>query len=178
MDSFRDPFASFRDLRSLTAIAMLTAVNLLLSLTVSIQISQSLKLSFGFLATALIAHLYGPVPAMISAGICDILQALIRPTGPYFPGFTLTAVLGALIYGLFLYRQKPTWLSVGLARGLVNLLLHVLLNSLWLKLLYGSAFWAMLPTRLFKNLALLPLEILLLMLILPLGEKFKQWGKS
>ena len=97
---------------------------------------------------------------------------MIKPTGPYFPGFTLTTALTGLVFGLFLYKGQTKLWRMAAAKVLINLLLNLLLNSLWLKLLYGSAFWAMLPTRLVKNAALLPIEIALLWLILVPVRKY------
>ena len=58
---FTDSMHEFRDLRSLTTLAMLMAVALVLNLFASIQITDSLRLGFGFIATAIMGMLYGPV---------------------------------------------------------------------------------------------------------------------
>lgn len=164
---FRDSMLELKSVHAVTQMAMLMALSLILNLFASIQITESLKLSFGFLATAMMGMLFGPSLAAIGAGLIDILQAFIKPTGPYFPGFTLTAALTGVIFGLLLYKNKCTLPRLIIAKALINLLLNLLLNSIFISVLYGSAFWAMLPTRLFKNLVMLPIEVLLLYLLLP-----------
>jgi ECF transporter S component (folate family) len=164
----------FKNIHSITGTAVLMALDLVLSMFVSIQITQTLKLGLAFLAVSLMGMLYGPVMAGIGAGTADVLSAVIRPTGPFFPGFTLTAVLGGIFYGCFLYEEKISVKRLIVCKLLINVLLNILLNSLWLKLLYGKAFFAMLPMRAFKNLALLPVEILLMYLLLPRLKKIKK----
>ena len=164
----------FKNIHSITGTAVLMALDLVLSMFVSIQITQTLKLGLAFLAVSLMGMLYGPVMAGIGAGITDVLSAVIHPTGPFFPGFTLTALLGGLIYGCLLYEEKISVKRLIGCKLLINVFLNLLLNSLWLKLLYGSAFFAMLPMRAFKNLALLPLEVLLMYLLLPRFKSIKK----
>ncbi|MBR6684609.1 MAG: folate family ECF transporter S component, partial [Firmicutes bacterium] len=96
----------FRNLRSVTTLSMLIAVALVLNLFASIQITDSLRLGFGFIATAIMGMLYGPVCAALSAGLVDILQFFLKPMGEFFPGYTLTAMLGGLLYGFFLYKKQ------------------------------------------------------------------------
>ena len=64
-----------------------------------------------------------------------------------------------------LYRQNVTYWRALLAKGLVNLIGNVLLNTIWLSMLYGDAFTALLPLRLLKNAALCPLEALMLFVV-------------
>ncbi len=164
---FSQSFLELKKLRNLTILAMLMALQLVLSLYASVQLTDSLKLSFSFVASAVIGMLYGPFCAGLTGGIVDVLQAVIRPTGPFFPGFTVTAVLTGIIFGCFLYKNRPKLPRIILAKAMINLFMNVLLNSFWLYLLYGYGFFALLPTRALKNLILLPVEVLLLYLLLP-----------
>jgi len=164
---FRDSMAELKNVRSLTGISMLLALDLVLNLFAAVQITDSLRLSFGFIAAALMGMLYGPVPAGLACGIVDILQLFIKPTGPYFPGFTLSSVLTGIIFGLFLYKNHHTLPRIIISKALINVLIHLLLNSLWITVLYGYAFWANLPGRILKNLGMLPVEIIILWLLLP-----------
>ena len=61
----------------------------------------------------------------------DVLSYLIRPDGAYFPGFTITAALGGLIYGFFLYRRPISLPRTIVAKASISLLLNVLLNTFW-----------------------------------------------
>ena len=44
-----------------------------------------------------------PISAGVAYAIGDILGMMIFPSGSYFPGFTLTAFLTGVIYGVVLY---------------------------------------------------------------------------
>lgn len=167
LSKFSDSFRELRDLRSLTRLAMLMAMALVLNLTVSIQITESLRLGFGFLVTAVMGMLYGPVCAGLAAGLVDIFQFFIKPTGEFFPGFTLTAILGGVLYGIFLYKNHYSLPRLIAVKSIINVFLHLFLNSYWLTFLYGYAFWAKIPGRIIKNVGMLPIEILLLALLLP-----------
>ena len=115
--------------------------------------------------------LYGPVCAALSAGLVDILQFFLKPMGEFFPGYTLTAMLGGLLYGLFLYKKQYSLPRIIIVKTLINTVLHLILNSYWLTFLYGYAFWVKIPERVIKNVAMLPVEIILLTIILPLVAK-------
>lgn len=167
LSKFRDSARELRDLRAVTTLAMLMALALVLNLTASIQITESLRLSFGFLATAMMGMLYGPVCAGLAAGLVDIFQYVIKPTGEFFPGFTLTAILGGVLYGIFLYKNHYSLPRLIAVKSIINVFLHLLLNSYWLTFLYGYAFWAKIPGRIIKNVGMLPVEVLLLALLLP-----------
>ena len=88
----------------------------------------------------------------------DILKYIVNPTGAFFPGFTLNAVLGGVIYGCSYYRNSITLVRVLATKLVVILICNVLLNTLWLSMLYGQAFAVLLPARLMKNLIMWPVD--------------------
>ena len=98
------------------------------------------------------------------AGVCtDVLGYFAGnlSMGAYFPGYTLTAVVGGLIWGLWLYPRKITvWRAIG-AKTCINLFCNICLNTLWLTVTGGKAMSVLLVTRVPKNLILLPIEIVL-----------------
>ncbi|MDR1736753.1 MAG: folate family ECF transporter S component [Oscillospiraceae bacterium] len=106
-----------------------------------------------FLCYGLAGWLIGPGWAMGTAAVADIIGAMVNPTGPgtVFPGYTLTAILSGLVYGLMLYRRKPQ-----LWRGLTAAGLHLVavalpLTSLWMLMQnetpFLTTFWLALPWR-------------------------------
>ena len=126
-------------------------------------LGPSLKIYFSFLAVSLGCMCYGPVVGMM-AGVCtDVLGYFAGnlSMGAYFPGYTLTAVVGGLIWGLWLYPRKITvWRAIG-AKICINLFCNICLNTLWLTVTGGKAMSVLLVTRVPKNLILLPIEIVL-----------------
>ena len=162
---FPDSFREMSKLRTITLIAMLLAVSVVLSFF-TIQVSESLRLGLGYLVTATMGMLFGPVTAGIAAGVGDIVKYLIKPSGAFFPGFTITAILGGVLYGMVFYHSRVTLVRAIVAKTLTNLLLNILLNTFWLSIMMGKGFWALVPSRVIKNIALLPVEILLLYSVL------------
>ena len=173
----------FRQPRTLAVTGALLAMNIVLGL-LRIYITPQLRVGISFVTTAATAMLFGPVAAVPAAAVGDILALALNPTGGYFFGFTLTAMAGALIYSLFLFdraapqHDKQTTMGHGralfgradrylllralAAKALVSLICNVLLNSLWMSILYGDAIAVLLPARLLKNAALLVPETVVL----------------
>jgi ECF transporter S component (folate family) len=98
-----------------------------------------MKIGLGFTAVALLAMLYGPLWAMLTAALGDLVGALLFPTGAYFPGFTVTAALTGLIFGLFLYRRERAWLRAFLAALTNSFFITLILNSLMIAVFFRSS---------------------------------------
>lgn len=163
-------FSSLRELKSprcLAISALLIALNVAMDLLgIRIWLTPDLRISLGFVLNASIAMLFGPVTGMMAGFCTDVLGYLANPAmGAYFPGYTLTAMLGGLLYGLWLYPCHTTRLRCLAAKASVSLFCNVGLNTLWLTLTGGSAFMALLPLRILKNIVLLPVEVLLLYMV-------------
>lgn len=153
--------------------AVLVAVQVVLARYLSINI-QTLRVSIAFITVYVAAMLYGPGIAAAVDGTADLIGALLFPTGPYVPHFTISAVLSGACYGFFLHRKELKWYHAVIPVLVGNLLINTVLNTYWLKLLYGVGFVAMLPTRAFKNIVMIPLQIAaiyLLRKLLPRLEK-------
>ncbi|HHU55071.1 MAG TPA: folate family ECF transporter S component [Acholeplasmataceae bacterium] len=116
-----------------------------------------------FIPLSLIGMLFGPLVGILSGAISDILGFFIFNAGyPFFPGYTLSAMLSLLIYSIFFYRTKITVFKIFLAKFLVNFLINVLLGSLWMSLIIDKAFIVLLVGGALKNAILLPFEVLAL----------------
>ncbi len=150
--------------QQIVIIAFLIAMEIILTRFLSINL-PILRIGFGFLPVAICAILYGPVWAGIGYAIGDVLGMLIWPSGPYFPGFTLTAFLVGLTYGLILYRKEISWPRVSITACTVIVLFTVFLNTLWISILYGKGFVGLLPTRLAEAAVMIPIQILLIKLV-------------
>ena len=168
-------------LLNLVCCALLIALQVVLSRWLSFQ-TWNLKIGFSFVPVVLAARLFGPVEAMLVYGIGDVVGTLLFPVGPYFPGFTVSAVLSGLIYGLFLYKKNGSYVFFGKkdgkeskineilriagAVGLIQLICSFLLNSLWISIAYGSPFVSLLATRWPQSLGMGVVQIGLLALVL------------
>lgn len=159
---FTESAKSLRRTQTLTTVGVLLAIQTLLSSFGVFQLTESVKISLAHLALAPTAMLFGPVAAGIQGALSDFLGYLLRPSGPYFPGFTLTALLGGVIYGMLLYKTKRTFWQIICARLLIVVFVNIYLNTVFLSMLYGPSQWAALPLRAVKNFLQLPIDCILL----------------
>ncbi len=159
---FQTSARAFRRVRSLAMAGMLLAVQVVLGLVAAIPVGPSIRISFGYLALSSAGALLGPAIAPINGALADIIVFLIRPTGPYFPGFTVTGLVSGLIYGLMLYRRDITLPRLLITKLLIDVICNLALNTLWIHMLYGKALFALLPPRALKNLLQYPVDVLLL----------------
>jgi ECF transporter S component (folate family) len=118
---------------------------------------------------------------LFCGAVGDIVQFVIKPTGPYFPGWTLSAALACFIYGMFFYKHFPAKKSYNkgqairsflhidiaflvrtiLAVALDIVLVNILLGTYWVNLMYGKGFWFYFSTRFVKNMIQLPINVIL-----------------
>ncbi|MEG2143920.1 MAG: folate family ECF transporter S component, partial [Oscillospiraceae bacterium] len=121
-----------------------------------------------FLITALGATIYGPVVSGIAGGIIDIIGAVLFPKGAFFIGYTLTSVVGSLLYGIFFYRARLSISRMFFCKFAVDFSCNVVLNSLWPAILMNKGFFALMLLRIPKNVVMLPVETFLLYLFFTL----------
>jgi len=131
--------------RSTALMGLMIALQIVFSRFLSIQ-TWNLKISFGFLPLVITAILLGPVEAGLTGAIADFLGTIIFPTGPYFPGLTLTALLTGIVWGLF-FHNKVTLPRVIMAAAINNFIFSLLLNGYWISMLYGSPYAGVLQVR-------------------------------
>jgi len=70
------------------------------------------------------------------------------------------------LYGLILYRKPVTLGRTAAAHLSVMVVVTFLLNPLWLSMMYGQAFVALVGMRVIKNLFLFPVEVAMLYALL------------
>ena len=161
---FKNSAKDSKNLRAMVLTALFIGLNLILD-RFSIQLTPEIRLGLGFLTSAMIGMLFGPVMGISAGFVTEILSYILYPRGAYFPGLTLTAMLGGMVYGLVLYQHKVSIPRCLVAKGIVNLFLNIGLNTLWLSMIYGDAYFAILPARMLKNAVLWPVESLALFLV-------------
>ena len=149
--------------RLIAAVATLIAAEVVLSRFLSIN-TQTLKIGFGFVPIALCAALFGPYWAAAAGAAADFLGAALFPVGAFFPGFTLSAALSGMVYGLFLYRN-PNTLKICAAVVVNCFAVGLLINTFWLSLLWGVAYGELLPLRLLQYAVMLPIQTAVLIVI-------------
>ncbi|MEG0109430.1 MAG: folate family ECF transporter S component [Lachnospiraceae bacterium] len=157
---FLDSWHELKSIRTLVITSMLMAIAVVLGFY-TLQLSEYLKIGFSFIANELVGMLFGPVVGGLMAGGADILKFLVKPTGPFFFGFTLNAILAGIIYGMFLYKRPISLKRIIMANATVSVLVNMLLATYYIAILYGTPFMVLFPVRAFKQLIMLPVEVML-----------------
>ncbi len=162
---FKSSYQELKSIRCITLISMLGAVSIVLGSLV-FMVGDFLKVGFNFLPNEFVYYLFGPVVGVVYGATLDLLTFIVRPTGPFFFGFTLSAIITGFLYGVILYK-RPLSLKRILVANLVQLVvIHLLLNTYWLTMLYGYNFIAILPLRALKALIMLPVETIMLYMVI------------
>ncbi len=170
----------FGKTKSLVAMAMLLALRLALGYVTNIQITESIKIGFTIFPTTVACMLFGPVPGLVMGGAADLIGFFLKPTGPFFPGYTLDSMVAGFIYGCFFYRrEKITPLRVMVALATVTVVVNMCMTTSWISIQYGvkdvslffsdsAAAWesfrlkfaSIFLGRFWKNLIMYPINVL------------------
>ena len=157
---FRNSMEEFKHVNTVTVMAMFAAISVVLGYF-TLVLGDYLKIGFSTIANQFVYYLFGPVAGGLFGGALDILKYIIRPTGAFFPCFTISAMVGGVLYGCFLYKRPISFWRVLAAELTVSIICNMLLGTLWLSMLYGKAFMALLPMRVFKNIMMWPVNSIL-----------------
>lgn len=161
---FKKSSQNLKSIKILTLLAVFIAIKITIS-SFFIPVGDNLRVYFTFFFVAIEACIVGPIPAMISAFVTDILGFIIHPSGPFFPGYAISGMCSSLIYALFLYNTRITVTKIVVSKILVNYLVNVGLGSLWSMMMYSNAFIFYFAKSIIKNSILLPFEIIALVLV-------------
>lgn len=151
------------DAETIVMLGVLISTEIVLSRFFSIS-AWNIKIGFAFLPVVAAAILMGPLQAGIVAGMGDLIGALLFPIGAFFPGFTLTAFLTGIFFGLFLHKDQTMARVIG-AVAVNQLVLSLLLNTLWISVMYHSPFAVLIIVRVVQCAVLIPIQIIMIQLI-------------
>lgn len=143
--------------RQLAVSALLVAADVLFVRVFALN-TPIMKIGLGFAAIALCAMAYGPWWTAGVAALGDLLGSLLFPTGAYFPGFTVTAAITGVIFGLVLYKREVRFLTALIAAGANCVIVSFLLNSALIAYISGNAYTALLAARAVQLAVMLPVQ--------------------
>lgn len=125
-------------LKSLVAMAMLLALRLALGYVTNIQITESIKIGFTIFPTTIACMMFGPVPGAVMGGAADLIGFFLKPTGAFFPGYTLDSMVAGFIYGCFFYkREKLSLWRVMAALATVTVIVNLCMTTSWISIQFG-----------------------------------------
>ena len=172
---WRTAAAEMKDTKMLVITALMIALRIVLK-PLAIPLGPQLSIQTAMLATSLGAMIFGPVVAIPAAIVSDTIGFMIYPTGDYFLPFVLTEIASTMIYALCLYRAKVTPTRVMLSRFFICFFVNVVMQQMiyaWWYVYIGnpeqakeSIMGIMTLSRIFKNLAMFPVESVVLTVFL------------
>ncbi len=153
-------------LKKIILSGILLALLIVLNRFISIK-TPLLVISFSFVPIMMSSIWLGPKYSTIIAALGDFIGAILFPFGTYFPGFTLSAGLSGLIYGVFLYKKQEEEVSNSkfilkliISNVLVLGIIEIFVVSIWLNIMYGKAYLVVVSTRVLAQVIMLPIRVI------------------
>jgi len=147
--------------RVMVFVALLISIDIVLTRILSFQ-TYNIRISFGFIAVAASAILFGPVVSGLAAALADVMGWVLVPKWIFFPGFTLSALLSGIIYGIFFYKKPRSLIRTVLAVLIITIFVDLGLNTLWLSIMFNKAVLVLITGRVIKSAMLLPMQVILI----------------
>ncbi len=184
---FSDSAMELKKVSTLTVSGLFIALSVVLR-NLTINISADLRINFAFIGIMIIGMLYGPIVSVLGSVSIDIIGYFLDgfKARDYNFGLLLVKIISGLIYGIMLYKKatnKSLIVNTVAARIIVVLICQLILNSIVLYYCYQnknfpfmsasewSAFGIWMLPRLIKNGIMLPIEIALSVMILPIAKQ-------
>lgn len=153
-------------LKKIILSGILLSLLIVLNRFISIK-TPLLVISFSFVPIMMAAIWLGPKYSTIIAALGDFIGAILFPFGTYFPGFTLSAGLVGLIYGIFLYKKsgqevnnKKFLLKLIISNLLVLSIVEIFVVSIWLNILYEKAYLLVVSSRVLTQVIMFPVRVI------------------
>lgn len=178
-----DAFQQLKITHNLVLCGLMAALAVVLNYTTSIFITPNIRIGFSGLPNRVVEYMFGPCVGAVFGGMLDILKYLLKPDGgAFFFGYTFNVMVAGIIYGTILYRRPVRLWRIFIAEFLTKAIVNCGLNTLWLAVMNGNAFLAILPARVIKNIIMLPIDTVILfftltfvsrLLMMPEFRKFR-----
>ena len=165
-----------KKIKKIIIAALLLAASIVINRFLSINTSI-LSIGFTFVPLMLSGIILGPKYSIIIAGLADLIGALLFPFGSFFIGYTISALLTGTVYGFLLYNKegfvfnKKFLIKLIIAILIVCVLINGLLNTIWIIMTVKSASYAIIPTRILKQLIMIPVMFITMSALCKLLEK-------
>lgn len=149
----------FLQTKKMVMVALLIALNVVIVRFLSVQ-TETIRISFGFLPTALCSMMFGPWVGALAAFLSDFLGMIVNSKGlSYFPGFGISEALYGLTYGLFLYKHSKKFSLIIPCVLIQTIIIDLGLGTFWLWILFKNPVWLILGSRTISALVMFPIKI-------------------
>lgn len=122
----------------------------------------TLRIGLGIIPIAVCGIFFGPVYTGTVAALADFIGVTLWPSGPFFPGFTLSAFVTGYLLSLFLKGKGYSLRNVVIAVALVTIIVHMGMNTLWLSMIRGVPFMVLFPVRFLNQVILSVVYVLVI----------------
>ena len=138
------------------------AINILFLQVIKIEMrAVDTTIYLGVVSLALSAIVLGPALSVTCAAMSDLIGFYAVPSAyPFFPGYTLSYALAALIFALFLHGNKYSLKNAVIAFCTEALIVEIGLSTVWLHMLNGTPLWVLYNERIVKAVFFTPIYIL------------------
>jgi ECF transporter S component (folate family) len=132
--------------KNLIILSLFSAISIVLTRFLAFYIpffgSNDVRISLGDVPIMLAGLIFGPIAGALTGAVSDVIGATMFPAGPFFPGFTLSAMLAGAIPGLLqpFLRRKISYVTIFMTVLLTQLTTSILFNTLWLSMIFGIPF--------------------------------------
>ena len=128
--------------KKLTTAAFLIALDIIFTRFFSFMLPGNLdRLSLQFVSHSITGYVFSPMYAGLVTLAGDILGMFLNNGGFSFNlGFSISAFLKGFLFSLILQNKSITPKRLLFATALVNAIVDLALNPLWLSLMYGNGY--------------------------------------
>ena len=158
--------------RLLTWGAALVAINIILTKFLSITLTF-VRIGFNFLPISFGAMMFGPAIGGILAVLADVLGVILVGE-PFFWGYSVSALLYGLTYGLFLYKKEKSYKNIALCVIVQTICIDILLGAYWANLFFGKPYFIALVGRGADAIPMAFIKIYMIKYLWKYVEKFLQ----
>lgn len=163
LECYSSAFQQLKITHNLVLCGLMAALAVVLNYTTSIFITPNIRIGFSGLPNRVVEYLFGPCVGAIFGGMLDILKYMLKPDGgAFFFGYTFNVMVAGILYGTILYKRPVKLWRIFVAEFLTKTIVNCGLNTLWISILNGNAFMAILPARVLKNIIMLPIDTVIL----------------
>lgn len=164
--------------RKMILLSLFSAISIVLTRLLAFYIplfgSNDVRISLGDIPILMAGLLFGPLAGALTGLVSDIVGASLFPAGPFFPGFSISAMLVGAVPGLlkrFVFR-KTRFLHLLMIILVTELITSALLNTLWLSLIFSLPYVMLFIPRILITLIMVLVYAGIIQLLL------KRLGKS
>ncbi len=166
---FKRSALELKSVKNLCVISFLLAIKIVIQLTCTIRIANYLYIGFSFLIFIVTGSMFGPVVSFLFGFMADILGFCVcssKGGGDFFIGFTISSIVSAVIYSLFLYKFKLGVIRVVFAQIIHDLVVCFWLNTLWLSITrFNGDLQKAFFNRILKECLVLPINCVMALVV-------------